>query len=321
MKLKIIIPLLGLAMLAAAGSTAQNLTSVAFYNVENMCDTLQSRFYDDTEFTPQGRRGWNTERYLRKIANIARVADEMSADILGLAEVETREVVQDLVNALSTDYNFIHASSSDKRGMDLAMLYKGDKFFPDSARLVNSGSSREFLYVHGRLNGVPVHIVLCHMPSRLNKTSDIEKAFYALHKFLFEIMEDDPNGCLMVLGDFNASPVEKIMRLYMGRSGSADSFMTSVLNDTYRRGQGSYFSDNTWLLFDNIFVNPDFFKNSGFKLAGAGVYSQPYMMRFDSKGKTLVGGGGKNIPLRTFDGNTYTGGFSDHLPVFMVMER
>lgn len=321
MKFRIFIVLSLLFSAAAAVAQNRNMTAVAFYNVENLYDTLPSRFYDDTPFTPQGRKGWNTERYARKIVNIGRVIDEMSADVLGLAEVENEAVVRDLVNSLSTDYNYIHASTSDSRGMDLAVLYKGDRFFPDSVSLVNSKVGREFLYVRGQYCGADVQFVFCHLPSRLNKPDYCEKAFYELHRLIYDLLDEKPDANVIVLGDFNASPVEKLMRLYMGRSGAKDAFMTCVLNDVYRSGFGSYFADGTWLLFDNIFVNPDFFRNSGFKLADAGVYAQPYMLHLASDGKTLVGGGRRNVPLRTFEGNKYLGGYSDHLPVFMVLEK
>ena len=312
---------LSLLFCATFVSFAQNSTAVAFYNVENLYDTVPSRFYDDTPYTPHGRKAWNTERYRQKLANIGRVIDEMSADVLGLAEVENETVVKDLVNSLATDYNYIHANLSDKRGMDLAVLYKGDKFFPDSVAVVDSKVSREFLYVRGNYNGVDVHFVFCHLPSRLNKPDYCEKAFYELHRLVYDLLDEDRSANVIVLGDFNASPVEKLMRLYMGRSGSKDAFMTCVLNDTYRSGFGSYFADGTWLLFDNIFVSPDFFENSGFKLSASGVYAQPYMLHLDAGGKTLVGGGGKSVPLRTFEGNKYMKGYSDHLPVFMVLEK
>lgn len=320
MKSRVLIMLSGLVMLFFQ-ATAQITTSVAFYNVENLCDTVQSKFYDDSAFTPQGRKGWNTERYNRKISNIARVIDEMNVDVLGIAEVETKAVVQDLVNNLNTDYNYIHASSGDSRGMDLALLYKGDKFFPDSVALVDSKVSREFLYARGEYCGVEVHFVICHLPSRLNKSSYCEKAFYALHRLIYDILDKDHNANVILMGDFNASPVEKLMKMYMGRSGAKDAFMTNVLNDAYRSGFGSYFSDGSWLLFDNIFVNPEFFSTSGFRLAGAGVYSRQYMLRFESDGKTIIGGGGRNVPYRTYAANSYLGGYSDHLPVFMVLER
>ena len=88
MKFRIFIVLSLLFSAATAVAQNRNMTAVAFYNVENLYDTLPSRFYDDTPFTPQGRKVWNTERYARKIVNIGRVIDEMSADVLGLAEVE-----------------------------------------------------------------------------------------------------------------------------------------------------------------------------------------------------------------------------------------
>lgn len=205
--------------------------------------------------------------------------------------------------------------------MDLAVLYKGDKFFPDSVAMIDSQSGREFLYVRGLYCGVEINFIFCHMPSRLNKADYGERAFYELRHFLDAIFTKQRDANVILMGDFNASPVEDKMKLYLGRSGARNAFMTSVLNEIYRGGFGSYFADGTWLLFDNIFVNPAFFKNTGFRLVSADVYTQYYMLRLESGGKTIVGGGGNNIPFRTFEGNKYLKGYSDHLPVYMVLEK
>lgn len=125
----------------------QQRVSVGFYNVENLFDTIPSRFYDDRDFTPKGRNGWDSERYERKLHNLSRVVGDAGFDMLGLGEVENEEVVRDLVMSLRDDYNYIHRTTSDSRGIDVAMIYKGDKFFPEHVCQIRSSSTREFLHV------------------------------------------------------------------------------------------------------------------------------------------------------------------------------
>lgn len=81
---------------------------VAFYNTENLFDTIRNPLISDGEYTPQGARHWDTQRYACKIGRIARVLDELNADIVGLAEVENEAVVRDLMFAMRQDYNYIH---------------------------------------------------------------------------------------------------------------------------------------------------------------------------------------------------------------------
>lgn len=103
---------------------------VAFYNTENLFDTIRNPLISDGEYTPQGARHWDTQRYACKIGRIARVLDELNADIVGLAEVENEAVVRDLMFAMRQDYNYIHRNTDDPRGIDVALLYRGSAFVP-----------------------------------------------------------------------------------------------------------------------------------------------------------------------------------------------
>ena len=115
-----------LASLHAAGPGIR----IACYNAESLHDTIPDRLIDDGDYTPRGARQWNGERYRLKIGHIARVIDELDADLLLLTEIENESVLRDLMLATSSDYNYIHRHTSDRRGMDIALLYRGSLFFP-----------------------------------------------------------------------------------------------------------------------------------------------------------------------------------------------
>ena len=131
-------------------------TGIAFYDVDKIYDTLPALFYDDEEYTPEGRRHWDTERYRRKIRNTAAVIDSMALEIVALWGVENEAVVRNLVAACRGDYTYIHRTLNTLDGMDFALLYYGDRFFP---HYVEPG--RRYLYIEGTLGRDTVGLVLC----------------------------------------------------------------------------------------------------------------------------------------------------------------
>ena len=160
------------ALLPQEDAAAQHRkVSAAFYNVENLFDTISSPFRNDSDFTPSGRYRWDAERYRTKLSRIARTIDDAGFDIVALAEVESERAVRDLTATLADDYNFIHRTTSDRRGIDIALLYKGDKFFPSEVSQIPSGTSREFLFVRGDLIGHETGLLVCHLPSKFNDKS------------------------------------------------------------------------------------------------------------------------------------------------------
>lgn len=304
-------------------AAAQERVCVAFWNVENLHDTIPSRFYDDGDFTPQGRYRWTTERYGRKLGNLARVIGDLGADVMGLAEVENETVVRDLVLALEDDYNYIHRTSGDLRGMDLALIYKGDKFWPAEVRLLPSAATREFLLVKGDLLGEPVSILLCHLPSKANKKIYREAAMKSLAETADSLISNDPARKLIVMGDFNAEQSEKAFRNAFGRRSEAGFFDRTMLfgamADTKYGGFGSYAYGNRRMLIDHILVSFGFAHGEGLRLDNGRVFVREYMLvpaGADSPHHSRAG-----YPLRTVTSGSYTGGFSDHLPVYAVFSR
>ena len=108
--------------------------TVAFYNVENLFDTIKSPNTFDAEFTPNGQRGWGTQKYNRKLNLLAEAISQIGTDenpnmptILGVSEIENRAVLEDLIKEerlQSANYGIIHFDSPDRRGIDVALLYQ-----------------------------------------------------------------------------------------------------------------------------------------------------------------------------------------------------
>lgn len=297
---------------------AQTTVSIAFYNTENLYDTIPSVLYDDAAYTPGGKYGWGTERYRSKLRNITRVIDRMDADVVGLCEVENETVTRDLVATLGTDYNYIHRCVGKWDGRELALLYKGDRFVPEQVRRLESPSSRDFLYVRGLLCGERIDLIVCHLPSLLNKYPTRERTMRALYYFVDSLHVADAEARLVVMGDFNAAPGDRILTEAFSAPEGCAPLLHCPFAELAATGAGSYAYKYSWMFFDKMHVSTRLMAdadgaNSPVRYSRCGVFIQPWMLT-DDKTKR------RGFPLRTFTGTRYTNGFSDHLPVYIYLE-
>ena len=115
---------------------------VAFYNFENLFDTINNPNFDD-EWTPKGLQRWTSEKYQQKLENLSTVLMQIGKNekqqeaptLIGGCEIENRNVLEDLVkhpNIIKYDYGIVHFDSPDKRGIDVALLYQKKHFKPTS---------------------------------------------------------------------------------------------------------------------------------------------------------------------------------------------
>lgn len=141
---------------------AQRSFDVAFCDVENMYDTIPSTFYDDSDYTPRGRLRWDTARYRSKVQGVARLLDSLSMPVVALWGVENEQVVRDVVMATKSDYAYLHSTQDYSDGLDFALLYYGDRFFPEHVTLW-----RGALCVEGRADGREVAIIINHRSTSL----------------------------------------------------------------------------------------------------------------------------------------------------------
>lgn len=327
--------LFAVTMVTATATLAQSRprhATVGFWNVENMFDTIVSPLYhDDDDYAPAARQRWDTQRYSNKCANIAQIIDEMSLDVVGIAEIENEAVVRDLVRRLKTDYNYIHRPAGDRpRGRDIALLYKGDRFLPSEVRTVDSHTARSFLYVRGELAGQRVDVVVCHMPSMLNRTEYRQRAMQRLFAFADSLHVADPEARMIVMGDFNATPRDRVVRTARAtelerkdpwrddaRAKPAEREeepcqepLFCCLESAAAQGRGTYGHNGRWMMYDNIFLSFRLLPN----YKSADIYIKPHLL-YNDPGLKRHG-----YPRRTFTNGRYTNGYSDHLPVYCVFE-
>jgi len=310
---------------------SKNLFTVAFYNLENLFDTINDPNTLDDEYTPEGEKRWTYSRYAKKIHKLSSVISQIGIEkslqppvLVGVAEVENKKVLHDLVSSKELQnhyYDFVHYNSPDMRGIDVALLYN-KQFF----ELLDSTTStlyieedgvrsftRDVLMVKGKLNGELVYILVNHWPSRRKGTEESEYKRVEAADLNIEIMElieqKDKDAKFIIMGDFNENPTD------LGITTLLEEDLFNPMKKLIALKKGSLKYRDDWFLFDQIlfsnhFLNP---KKGEYSFVKAGIFNRDFLKVYKGKNK------GK--PFRTHIGPWYQGGFSDHFPVFAYLKK
>ena len=330
-----------------------NVYGVGFYNLENLFDTCHDDGKNDYEYLPDGANEWTADKYAVKLKNIARVIDDIHKDngmwhtVLGLAEVENRHVLEDLVKEpaiANANYQIVHKEGPDRRGIDCALLYNPARF-----KLVESASipydfntkipittynkqeqedfrTRDVLMVHGIIDGEHFAFYVCHFPSRRgDKGQDLRaRAAEIVYAHVQKMQQKYPGIKCVVMGDMNDNPQDASLSQYLhGCRKVADVKAGDFFNpfwDMLADGIGSLYYRGDPNIFDCILVSDGLVKGKGFKIQKQKdspyygvVYSKPYM--------TQQSGQYKGQPFRTFSNGKFITGYSDHYPTFIEIKK
>ncbi|UYW01053.1 endonuclease/exonuclease/phosphatase family protein [Flavobacterium agricola] len=272
-----------LLFLGVITSSAQDkkfqVHTVAFYNVENLFDTIKGTNYDQ-DWLPSS--GWTSQKYNKKINNLAFVISQIGTNatqhnspvLIGVAEVENRSVLEDLVkapNMVPHNYGVIHFDSPDKRGIDVGLLYKKNVFTPisyskhplyiyenlkpkktkkesvetDLESNVNYDPTtkrvytRDQLLVTGLLDGEEVHVIVNHWPSRSGgekRSSPFrEKAADLNKKIIDSLYVINPKAKIITMGDLNDGPYNKSVTKNLGAVAKRDELVAGgIFNPMYQ---------------------------------------------------------------------------------------
>lgn len=313
---------------------------VGFYNVENLFDIEDDPAINDEEYMPDSDKRWNKERYEAKLCSLAQVISEMGTDIhpmgmqvLGLSEVENRRVIEDLIAQpalASRNYDIVHYDSPDRRGIDVGLIYQ-----PEFFQVYNSKSyaltiegrddffTRDQLLVSGVADGDTIHVIVSHWPSRSGgeKRSQplrIEAGKLGRH-IVDSLLTENANARIVYLGDLNDDPVNASVKRFLKSDGRKEAAVGDMLYnpmvDLYNKGIGSLAWRDSWNLFDQVLVSPGLVhRNEGnYHFFGAKVFNKPYLRQQD--------GNFAGYPFRTYVGDNYRGGYSDHFPVYVILVR
>ena len=316
---------------------------LAFYNVENLFDTINHPDKIDDDFTPEGKNRFRSSDYQSKLLQTAKVISKIGGnggskgpDLIGLAEVENKNVIVDLVNCKILGqhrYGIIHFESPDIRGIDVALLYKKDVFTPIHQSVFEvriwkeSGErihTRDILRVSGVLDGELLHLLVNHWPSRRGGRMRSEpkrmKAAFVVQNILDEILLEDPDPKVIIMGDFNDDPINKSIAKGLLDPNKEDSLQVELFNPMrklFRKGINSLAYRDNLNLFDQIILSESLHSTQAdpkqFRLLHTAVFNPSFLTH--QKGKY------RGYPKRSFENNKYAGGFSDHYPVYVLMVK
>ncbi|MBK8966131.1 MAG: endonuclease/exonuclease/phosphatase family protein [Saprospiraceae bacterium] len=330
--------LLSLALFAQKNE--YKVAAIGFYNLENLFDTLDSPTTNDADFLPNGRLLWNTEKYISKQANMAKIIQLLAVDktpdgvaLLGVSEVENRKVLEDLVaqEAIKNrNYQIVHFDSPDERGIDVGLLYQPKYFTVTGARalpvhLFEADSSRDFtrdvLYVSGLFGGEPLHVLVNHWPSRSGGESASAwrraEAAKVCRQVVDSLLAVNADAKIVIMGDLNDDPNNKsltqVLRAVRNTSKQKADELYNPMYDFFQNGVGTLAYRDSWNLFDQLIVSKGFVKKKagGWQYYKSVVFSRPWMFQED--------GAFRGYPLRTFVGEIFLNGYSDHLPVYTLL--
>lgn len=315
--------------------------TVAFYNLENLFDPVD----DPTKFdeaSPIMELNTNREEvYKKKVKNMARVLADIGKEdtnnspaVIGVCEVENREVLEDVVNdslLRSKDYGIIHYHSPDVRGIDVALLYQKKLFIPISTsshelkifdvQTRKRVYTRDQLLVSGQLEGDLIHVIVNHWPSRSGgeaRSRPKRVAAAKLTKHLVDSLQAiDPYAKIFVMGDLNDDPTNESVKKNLNTEKKKEKVGFKGLYNPYENyfkdGLGTTAYRDAWSLFDQIIITKPLLEKdySSFRFYKAGIYNKNYLI--DKSGTY------KGYPKRSFSNGGFTDGFSDHFPVYVYL--
>ena len=305
--------------------------TIVSYNVENLFDTINDPSINDNEFSPDSEKEYNTMKYHEKLKNLSTVIHSINSnefpEIVGLVEVENRTVLVDLVNTptlKAANYQVILEEGPDPRGIDCGLLYRPDVFKYISHKAIevrytdSNRRTRDILYVKGLVKKDTLHLFVNHWTSRREGIEKSEPKRMACANVLKQnvdsLLHSNSKANIILMGDFNDDPSNK--SIYEGLDAGKKEDNKSLVNLVFElnaQHKGSYYYNGKFEMIDHLIVNPELTtKSKGFRLfeTGAWIYNAEFIC-FTQKN-------GDKAPSKSFGGNKYYGGYSDHFPVYTI---
>lgn len=303
------------------------------YNVENLFDTINDPNKDDEEFLPSAKKNWNSKRYQEKLRHITQV---MSAagypELVGLCEIENKGVLNDLVAMDSLKpfgYQVVHFDSPDERGVDVGLLIKSNSFKFVSAKSVrvqlpgeNPRPTRDILYAKLAFKRDTLHVFVNHWPSRRGGEEESEPNRIAAAQTLKHVSDSlfkvSSDSKILIMGDLNDYPTNKSVKDVLGATPvEALAKRTGFINlvaPLMEKGEGSEYYQGKWTMLINVISSTSLVKSvRGLRIGTAGILKKDFLLYKNEKK-------GTEEPNRTYGGDRYYGGYSDHLPVLVDLQ-
>lgn len=306
--------------------------TIVGYNVENLFDTINDPSINDSEYTPESKKKYDTRKYNEKLENLSKVLSSINKnelpEIIGLTEIENRLVLKDLVATpllKPANYQIVLEEGPDGRGIDCGFIYRADVFKYISHKALevrfpfaNNKRTRDILYVKGMVKRDTVHIFINHWSSRRGGQEESEpkrvESARVLKQNIDSILTVNNQANIIALGDFNDTPENKSLNdvLSAGRV-SEQKALVNLMYEQHDNKKGSYYYKGNYDMIDNLVVTPNLMnKPKGFRLyENKGWIFNPEFLCYTHKN-------GDKAPGRSFGGNNYYGGYSDHFAIYTI---
>ncbi len=325
---------------------AQKPYKVVFYNFENLFDTLRDPDIHDEEFQPDGLKKWNSAKYEKKLGNLEHVLFDIAAEdkdypvVIGVSEIENRSVMEDVIaqpKLAPANYRVVHYDSPDARGVDVGFYYRPDVFKLEGSAAIPFRMpgmphfrTRDFVTMWGTIEDEPFFFLVSHWPSRLGgKEASAPKRMAAARQvraIIDSVQQSNPATKVVVMGDLNDDATDDSIVEGLGAKGRTRDVQPGDMFNPFipllKAGYGTLAYRDEWNLFDNIIVSDNLvtapegelkIQRAGDSKFYGGIFRRPYMIQKE--------GQYKGYPLRTFVGNNFQGGFSDHFPVYIYIAK
>ncbi|NOQ27965.1 MAG: hypothetical protein GQ564_21590 [Bacteroidales bacterium] len=310
-----------------------------FYNVENLFDTFNDSLINDEEFLPKGTRYWNQYKYYSKINNIYKVIIAVGEwnppAIIGLCEIENKKVINDIVNntqLVKYEYNIIHQESPDRRGIDVALLYREELFIPINYEAIPinfpdnpDSKTRDILYVKGIVKSTDtLNVFINHWPSRWGgQLESEERRLYVasvLKAKVDSIFKSNSKSNIVIMGDFNDYPENKSINNILDASQVFKQItenklynLSSIIPKSKNIGTHKY--QGEWGVLDQFIISGNLLNNKNkifTSINDIHIFNPDFLLEPD---ESYFG----YKPNRTYVGYKYNGGYSDHLPTYLII--
>ncbi len=340
MKKGLLLLIIGFRAILLPAQSAYKSAVIAFYNFENFYDTIFHGSHDDIAFTPSGSKAYTSQVFNDKLNKLATVVSQIGRDInpdgpalLGVAEIENKFVLDTFVRhplIASRNYKYVHYDSRDARGVDVALLYNPKYFKVEKSRplfvKIPEGSkeaifTRDILWVKGKLDGEPIHVFVNHWPSRAGGEKRSAPARMAAARTVRYIIDSlliiNPDSKIVVMGDLNDDPNNNSITKGLKAGGEVNKLHQDELFNPwvtlYKKGIGTLAYQDAWSLFDQIIISSSFLdkKRQGFFFYKNNIFKADYLI--ENTGRY------KGYPKRSYNGDVYRGGYSDHFPTYIVL--
>ena len=313
--------------------------TVAFWNLENFFEPFIDSTSAYNDFTEDGPQHWTLSRFYQKRNNcykaILAFSNHQAIGLMGVCEVENEYVLNAVFGMTPLKrfhYRWVHYDGPDRRGIDPAIVYSADCFqllYSEAIPYHNPNNpsmvSRDILYAKFfDYREDTLHCFVNHWPSKYRgelETAEARDCAAAILRIKVDsIVAAVPEAKIVIMGDFNDTPDAHCLRQVLGAKGineasDGDPLLCNLFASPGELGfEGTLKYRETWMIFDQIIVTRSLLDNPTLHCdpSDAHIVHESMLLTEDP----VYHGMKLN---RTYVGPKYHGGFSDHLPVVLLL--